>query len=536
MENRLAEAFKNHEFVVTCEFIPGRGATEDAQAKLIEEAKELSSNKRIQAFSITDNPSGNPALLADKFGEEILNLGVTPLVHFTCKDRNRSQMESQLDALERTGIQNLLCMSGDYPVSGWEGRAKRVFDLDAVQLLMMVNAMNEGLPYPARGGVAHQKPTHFFPGAVANPFKWTEAETITQYNKLHKKCVAGARFIISQVGYDSRKMQELLMVMKDQGHGDIPVIANIFILSAGVGRSMNAGNFPGCYVSDEFLSVLNKEKQAADKGREARIIRGAKMIAIARGLGYAGVHIGGIGVTPDVVSYVLEKADELQDNWEEWAKEISYGEPDAFYLYKYDPETGLNKHERSELAPARTDKAVQSKNGLSRLFHKMVFVPGEKMFPFMQWYMYNREKKKGPHRKHTIEHTGKSFLFGCMDCGDCGLINTSYVCPMVQCPKCQRNGPCGGSHDGWCEVYPGERLCIWYKAYHRYRKHGEEYKMAGYIVPPNNWDLFGGSAWAGYYLCRDNISNRIYLDDSLRCETPSMYKKQVEDLKKAAAK
>ena len=68
MENRLAEAFKNKQFVVTYEFIPGRGANEDAQVHLIDEAKELSSNERVQAFSITDNPSGNPALLADQFG------------------------------------------------------------------------------------------------------------------------------------------------------------------------------------------------------------------------------------------------------------------------------------------------------------------------------------------------------------------------------------------------------------------------------------------------------------------------------------
>ncbi|MGI6216166.1 MAG: methylenetetrahydrofolate reductase C-terminal domain-containing protein [Coriobacteriales bacterium] len=531
MENRLAEAFQKGEFVVTYEFIPGRGAVEDAQASLIEEAKELKNEKRVQAFSITDNPSGNPALLADKFGEEIKDLGAMPLVHFTCKDRSRNQIESQLDALERSGIQNLLCMTGDYPVSGWEGRSRPVFDLDSVQLLMMVNAMNEGLPYPSRKGVAHQKPTHFFPGAVTNPFKWTEAETITQYNKLYKKCYAGAKFIISQIGFDVRKMQELLMVMKEQGYGNVPVLANIFVLSAGVGRSMHAGNFPGCYVSDELLAVLQEEAKAEDKGKEARIIRAAKMIAVARGLGYAGVHIGGIGLTPAVATRILDMSEEMLPNWMEYTKELHYGEPGCFYLYEEDPETGLNTTTRSQLAPARTDKQVQKVYKLSRFVHKLIFTPGKKGFPFMQRYMWNAEQKKGTHRKHTIEHTGKAFLYGCMDCGDCGLPSTTYICPMTQCPKCQRNGPCGGSHDGWCEVYPNERLCIHYRAYHRYRRFGEEYKLTGYIVPPNNWDLYGGSAWAGYYLCRDNISRRIYINSDLEVESPHMYKKQIQALK-----
>ena len=523
MENRLAEAFKNKEFVVTYEFIPGRGANEDAQVHLIDEAKELSSNKRVQAFSITDNPSGNPALLADQFGKEILEIGSTPLVHFTCKDRNRNQIESQLDALERCGIQNLLCMTGDYPVSGHRGIAKPVFDLDAVTLIQQITAMNEGLPYPARNGVAHQKPTHFFPGAVVNPFKWTEAETITQYAKLHKKCVAGAKFLISQIGFDARKMQELIQILNDQGHGDVPVLANIFVLPAGVGRSMHAGKFPGCYVSDELLAVLQEEAKADDKGKQARFLRAAKMIAIARGLGYAGVHIGGIGLTPSVANDILDMAEEMQDNWLEYARELSYGKPGCFYLYKQDPETGLNTNERSTLAAPRLDRAVQKKYGLSRFVHHVMFTPKKGIFPIVQKYMANREKRKGAFPHHTIEHTGKSFLFGCMDCGDCGLPSTTYICPMVECPKCQRNGPCGGSHDGWCEVYPGERLCIHYRAYHRYRKYGEEYKLTGYIVPPNNWDLEGGSPWAGYFLGRDNISRRQYLDDRLIHESPEPY-------------
>ncbi len=523
MENRLEEALRNGEFAVTYEFIPGRGANEDAQAALIEEARELSENKRVHAFSITDNPSGNPALLADKFGEEILQMGVTPIVHFTCKDRSRNQIESQLDAMERAGISCLLCMTGDYPISGYAGRSKPVFDLDAVQMIQHVVAMNEGLSYPSRGGVAHQKPTHFFPGAVVNPFKYTQGETIPQYAKLYKKCYVGAKFLISQIGFDARKMQELLMVMKEQGFSNVPVLANIFVLPAGVAKSMNAGNFPGCIVTDEFLAVLQEEAKAPDKGKELRIQRAAKQVAVARGLGYAGVHIGGIGLTPEVANTILEMADSMQDNWLEYVREFCYGVPGGFYLYKEDPETGLNLPVRSKLAPARKDRAVQKTYRLSRIVHSLLFTPGKKLFPFMQWFMYRKEQKKGTHRHHAIEHTGKSLLFGCMDCGDCGLPSTAYVCPMTQCPKCQRNGPCGGSSDAWCEVYPGERLCIFYRAYHRLRKYGSENKLQGYIVPPNNWDLLGGSPWAAYFLGRDNISRRIYLDDSLRHETHEPY-------------
>ena len=35
----------------------------------------------------------------------------------------------------------------------------------------------------------------------------------------------------------------------------------------------------------------------------------------------------------------------------------------------------------------------------------------------------------------------------------------AYLCPESQCAKNQRNGPCGGTRQGFCEV--GNKECIW---------------------------------------------------------------------------
>ena len=87
---------------------------------------------------------------------------------------------------------------------------------------------------------------------------------MTQLYKLKKKVNAGAKYIISQVGFSARKLQEMLWLMKDNGL-DVPLIANIYIINAGHGGAMNRGNIPGCDVTDEFLSVLKAER---DKLRE----------------------------------------------------------------------------------------------------------------------------------------------------------------------------------------------------------------------------------------------------------------------------
>ena len=47
----------------------------------------------------------------------------------------------------------------------------------------------------------------------------------------------------------------------------------------------------------------------------------------------------------------------------------------------------------------------------------------------------------------------KDPLFGCQHCGQCILSHTALICPM-NCPKGLRNGPCGGTLDGKCEVIP----------------------------------------------------------------------------------
>jgi methylenetetrahydrofolate reductase (NADPH) len=78
----------------------------------------------------------------------------------------------------------------------------------------------------------------------------------------------------------------------------------------------------------------------------------------------------------------------------------------------------------------------------------------------------------------------------------------AYLCPESQCVKNQRNGPCGGTRDGLCEV--GDKACIWALAYERLKAFGEEETMLD--GPPVIKDnaLQGTSAWANAFLGRDH--------------------------------
>ena len=95
-------------------------------------------------------------------------------------------MESELYALERAKVKNLLIMTGDYPVTGFKGTAKPVFDLDPLQTLELINHMNSGLELPTNKGTVKLKPTNFC-WCCSFPLKATEAEQMIQYYKLLKR-------------------------------------------------------------------------------------------------------------------------------------------------------------------------------------------------------------------------------------------------------------------------------------------------------------------------------------------------------------
>ena len=156
----------------------------------------------------------------------------------------------------------------------------------------------------------------------------------------------------------------------------------------------------------------------------------------------------------------------------------------------------------------RTALRVPFKYRVSRRLHDTVFAPDAPLHSAGRSLYETVDKAPRPVRKaaHALEQVAKVPLFGCEDCGDCSLPEIAYVCPESQCAKNQRNGPCGGTRDGLCEVYDTE--CIWSQAYERLKAYGEEEDMLeGPVVVKDN-ALAGTSAWANTFLGRDHLGGR----------------------------
>ncbi|MFN8631458.1 MAG: methylenetetrahydrofolate reductase C-terminal domain-containing protein [Chloroflexota bacterium] len=497
------------------ELVPWAGELADAKgATQLKAAQDLAGNPRITAMSITDNAGGHAKLSPSTLGAEVQALGHDAIVHVACRDRSRNALQSLGWELLSRGLTSVLALTGDYPESGYEGLSRPVFDIDSVALLFMYRNLGKEAVEKALAADAEADPNQhrFLLGCAIDPYKRVERDLVPQYLKLGLKVRSGADYAIAQVGYDARKLAELLAVIA-RDKLDIPAVANAYILSAPVARAFNAGKVPGCIVTDDLLAVAEQQAKSPDKGRAFFLEFAAKQAIVAKGLGFKGVYFSGHRNAGEIAK-IFELIDaHPADDWRSLLKDVSWGLPAAFHLFERDQD-GLPTGEPAKayarsLTPAARKVARAKVDPLykfSRIVHERVFEPGTpgfnawgKVFEKIEQYHLDKPAQ-------AFEQAVKIPMFDCRDCGDCSLPDIAYLCPESHCQKNQRNGPCGGAHDGLCEV-PGH-TCIWADAYKRLKPYGEELTMLDRAPVLQDNALRRTSAWGNAFLDRDHIAKR----------------------------
>ncbi|NIA16759.1 MAG: methylenetetrahydrofolate reductase [Planctomycetes bacterium] len=495
--NKLINSEK---FLLTFELVPGANSKGKRLEKVLSFAEKVAQSSLLDALTITDNAGGNPSLSPDVLGREIKQMGIEPIVHFSCRDWNRYGAFSRALQLDRMGLENLLVMSGDYPAQGKEGKAKPVFDLDSVTALCMLAGLNR-----RRGAICADtaKPgmekTNFLLGTTVSCLKFAESEVITQYYKLLKKIRNGASFVVTQICYDARKFHELISFVRQAGY-QTPLFGSVCILTPAAARFITQGDIPGIYIPEKLSRKIEEDANTADNGKAAAIDRAAKLLAILKGLGYRGAHIVG-GASYETLNAVIGLFHRIESQWRNFVPEFDFPYPGGFYLYAKDPETGLNKeslsNKRKRLLSAYIAMTIM------KGFHYSSFDKTAFHYPLLKRAAKSIDKSSVlTSLLCAIENSSKKILFDCRKCGDCALDNTAYLCPESQCPKFMRNGPCGGSEKGFCEVKK-EKTCVWVRIYERYKAHNELDRIKNLCIPPRNWSLDKTSSWLNLYLDRD---------------------------------
>jgi len=289
---KFKEALDSGKFVVTAEVGPPKGTNIEETLHHIDLLKD-----RVDGINSTDNQSSVMRICSLATCAIIRQRGGDPILQMTCRDRNRMGLESDLLGANVLGIENVLCLTGDYISVGDHIDARPVFDLDSVQLVQTVRMMEEGRDL---GGNELNAPVKFCCGAIVTP----EADPIEpQLMKYEKKVKAGIEFVQTQAIYDVDNFKKFMEYAR-KVDGNVKILAGIVLLTgAGMARYMNA-NVPGIFVPDALIDELKSAEKgkAIQKGIEiaGRMIRQLKDESICDGVHI--MAIGREGLVPDILA------------------------------------------------------------------------------------------------------------------------------------------------------------------------------------------------------------------------------------------
>jgi methylenetetrahydrofolate reductase (NADPH) len=504
--NHLRTALEQKQFFCTAELVLGRDHNvKEAETFVSDAAAEPNG---IKVISVTDLPGGNPALPPEAFVAGIKEKGLTPIAHLTGKDGNRASLESRLHALAHMGVENILALTGDAQKEGFAGRSKPVYDLDSVLIVWLVEALRKGIEYNVGPRTVRSTPFDFFAGAVVNPFKVHESDLMMQFYKMQLKIAVGAKFIITQLGYNLRKLYELKQYMEREGLGHVPVLANVYVPTAKIAQMMQAGEVAGCVIPNELIHRLEKEK------KPERLERAALMVAAAKDLGFAGAHIGGFNLSHRDFMTISERAGAIGSDWRNHLEELVIPFAGEFYLLPQGRD-GLSDGDGEYQLDSNKPHAKFSQ-WVSKQVHRHFIADGSWGARFFGARLKTNGQSDSWRHGLWYRLLGPSSLYrqatlGCKNCGDCLQDHLDYAgCSMRWCYKELRNGPCGGSRtDGNCEARP-EQECIWNVIYRGALAMGDDpKKFAHKLIPPRDWTLDGTNALANRFTGLDNVAKRL---------------------------
>ncbi len=252
------------EFITTVEIVPPKGVDPKPMFDQVRALKAAG----VDAVNVPDGPRAQSRMGALLSGLLIQReLGLEPVVHYACRDRNLLGMLSDLLGAAASGVRNLLIVTGDPPKMGPYPDATAVFDIDSIGLTNLVSRLNHGLD---PGGNALGGTSRFVIGVGVNP---AAVDPDRELRRFAWKVEAGAEFAMTQPVFDLAQLDRFLSRVASHR---LPIIAGIWPLVSLRNAEFLANEVPGVSVPPE---ILDRMRAASARGKETALAEG---ITIAR--------------------------------------------------------------------------------------------------------------------------------------------------------------------------------------------------------------------------------------------------------------
>jgi methionine synthase / methylenetetrahydrofolate reductase(NADPH) len=230
-------------------------------SKFVEGAKALK-EAGIDALTLADNSLATPRISNVALGTMIKEqMGIRPLIHITCRDRNLIGLQSHLMGLHTLGMNQVLAVTGDPSKIGDFPGATSVYDLSSFDLIQLISQFNEGLSY---SGKPLGEKTNFSIAAAFNPNVRYLDKAV---ERLEKKIRCGAHYFISQPLYSEKQIEEVYEATK---HLPVPIYIGIMPLTSARNADFLHHEVPGITLSNKIRARMaacaNDPIQSAREG------------------------------------------------------------------------------------------------------------------------------------------------------------------------------------------------------------------------------------------------------------------------------
>jgi methylenetetrahydrofolate reductase (NADPH) len=302
MTMTLQEKLRAGRFVITAEVTPP--VTAD-RAELIAKAAPLKG--KADAVNITDGASARASLGAVIAAATLVEAGIEPILQFTCRDRNRIALQSDLMSAAASGVRNLLMLRGDDPTAGDQPDAKPVFDLDARQLLETARLLRDQGELPTGRKVTGAAP--FFLGCADTPI---DPPLGWEPTSLAAKAAAGAQFAQTQFCMDTQVVRRYMARLAEHGlTGKLSMLIGVVPLRSAKSARWIKERLFGAIIPD---ALIERMERAADPLAEGRRICLDVIAELADIPHVAGCHImapGNYAVVPRIIAAARDSVSRL---------------------------------------------------------------------------------------------------------------------------------------------------------------------------------------------------------------------------------
>ncbi|TCB79624.1 methylenetetrahydrofolate reductase C-terminal domain-containing protein [Acinetobacter sp. ANC 4173] len=421
----LTDSLQNQPFSIFLEYLPTKHA-QPVPSCIAGYPVTMTIADRVRS---DDDPE--PLAIAQNYAAEI-----PKILHFSGKGRDIADFNEFIRMAQVHGYSNVLLLTGDklkHHQNGQDINFSRTRYLESVNAVMQSKKLAPAIKV----------------GVALNPFKYAKAEHDAQYYKLDKKVLAGADYVVTQLGFDLDALKEAKQYLENQ-HSQVDLFACVMPLTAARAEFMVKQKVAGIVLPPHLLQLL-KQEQVVDAALAEQNVyaRCALQILICRYWGFAGVHLS--------ACHKPEEQQKLEQALNRF-RDLSFDQCMLIWSELHQLKSGDELKPKPDVFQKKVSPEQVLKYKSMQFMHDSMF--DSKIARNVGSKFFNPKLWSGRFANKLLiksEYLSKHGVVGCESCGQCRLADTLYICPET-CPKGLANGPCGGTTFDRCEF--GDRECI----------------------------------------------------------------------------